>query len=160
MANEFKFIRVDNFLDDINREECFDTQDMDGVTPNFKFILTSECATNIEDCIDEDGTLKTPYDSNTDTGVTIIDTEGADDGLCSILWSKGINGERTMSISDSTVNYDLGEDIQQIKGIFLCSLAQGTGYVIAYCIFDKILEENGILILPMDGMIWSVRYGI
>ena len=159
MANKFKFTRVDSFLDDINREDCFDTHDMDGVSPNFKFILASECSQDIENCLDEDGTLRTPYDSSTDMGVTILETYGADDGLCSLLWSKGINGERTMSIADSTVSYDLGEDVVQFKGIFLCAIAEGTGYVLAYSILDKPLEKDGVLILPVDGMIWSIRYG-
>ena len=157
--SDFKFTRVDRFLDDINREDCFDTQDMDGVSPNFKFILVSECSQNIEKCLDEDGTLITPYDSLTDTGVNIIDTDGVDDGLCSILWSEGVNGERTMSIADSTVTYDFGENTEHIRGIFLVSLANGTGYVIAYSIFDKTLELDGTSIFPVNGMIWGIRYG-
>ena len=157
MVNQFKFIRVDSFLDDINREECFDTQDMDGVSPNFKIILASECATDINDCIDVDGSLKTPYDGS--VGVNILNTEGVDDGYCSILWGSGVNGERTMSISDSTVTYDLGEKPVDIKGLFLVALGQATGYVIAYCILDKTIREDGTLILPVDGMIWSIRYG-
>ena len=145
MSSQFKFIRVDRFFDDMNREECFDTEDMDGVSPNFRFVLSS-------DCLDEDGTL------NTDT-VTIIDTDNADDGLCSLLWSKGINGERSMSINDSTVTFDLGEDTVGIKALFLCAVNNSTGYVLAYCILDKVVEADGILILPCDGMVWSVRYG-
>lgn len=160
MSNQFKFIRVDKFLDDINREDCFDTQDMDGISPNFKFVLVSECNQDIENCIDEDGTLISPYDDVNDKGVTILDTDGIDDGFCSLLWSEGVNGERSMSISDSTVSFDLGEKPVQIKGIFLVAVSNGTGYVIAYCILDKILEENGVLILPCDGMIWSIRYGV
>lgn len=152
MNSQFRFTRVDRFFDDINREDCFDTQDMDGISPNFKFLLVSECPSDINDCLDEDGTLMTDV-------VSIIDTDGEDDGLCSLLWSAGVNGERTMSIADTTVTYDLGEESVGIKGIFLVSIANGTGYVIAYCILDKILEEDGVLILPMDGMIWSIRYG-
>ena len=152
MVNESKFIRVDSFLDDINREDCFDTQDMDGITPNFRFVLVSECPQDIEECLDEDGTLDTDM-------VTIIETEGVDDGMCSMLWSSGVNGERVMSVADSVVSFDLGEDGSTIKGIFLVATAQGTGYVIAYSIFDKILSYDGVLILPVNGMVWSVRYG-
>jgi len=160
MANQFNFIRVDNFLDDMNREECFDTQDMDGVSPNFKFVLASECSPNIEDCLDEDGTLKMPYDASTKTGVTLIETEGVDDGYCSLLWNKGINGERNIGLADSTVSYDLGEDPVSIKGIFLVAISNGTGYVLAYCILDKALEKDGTLILPCQGSLWSIRYGV
>ena len=152
MSSQFKFIRVDRFFDDMNREECFDTEDMDGVSPNFRFILASDCPQDINDCLDEDGTLDT-------NNVTIIDTDNADDGLCSILWSKGINGERSMSINDSTVTFDLGEDTVGIKALFLCAVNNGTGYVLAYCILDKVVEADGVLILPCNGMVWSVRYG-
>ena len=152
MANTLKFIRVDSFLDDMNREDCFDTQDMDGVSPNYRFILVSDCPQDIEECLDEDGTLD-------DTKVTILETEDSEDGFCSLLWTKGINGERTISIADSTVTYELGEDMVQIKGIFLANIVNGTGYVLAYCIFDKVIEENGALILPVNGVVWSIRYG-
>ena len=49
MSNEsaFKFIKVDSFLDDMNRSGCFDTLDMDGVTPNFHMVLVSNCPDNI-----------------------------------------------------------------------------------------------------------------
>lgn len=154
MATSFKFTRVDNFLDDINREDCFDTRDMDGITPNYRFVLASNLTSNnIEDCIDEDGTL------NLDV-VTLLDTYGADDGFCSLLWGKGVNGERSISIADSTVTYDLGElQNVQIKAIFLIAIADGTGYVMAYSILDKPLMMKGSLILPTDGLVWSIHYG-
>lgn len=152
MVNEFRFIRVDSFLDDMNREDCFDTQDMDGISPNYRFVLASECKSDIMDCIDEDGTL------NMDN-VQLIDTDGEDDGFCSLMYSKGVNGERTISIADSTVSYDLGEERINIKGIFLITVANGTGYVLAYCIFDKYIQEDGVLILPTNGALWSIHYG-
>lgn len=152
MSNQFKFIRVDRFFDDMNREDCFDTDDMDGISPNFRFVLASDCPQDINECLDTDGTLDTSV-------VTLIDTDGVDDGYCSILWGKGVNGERSMSINDSTVTFDLGEYTVGIKGLFLCATNNGTGYVIAYCILDKVLETDGVMIMPCDGMVWSVRYG-
>ena len=159
MNNHFMFIRVDSFFDDINRENCFDTQDMDGVSPNFRLVLASECASDINDCLDEDGTLITPYDSENNKGVSLVPVDGSD-GLCSLLWSQGVNGERTMSMSDSTLTYDLGEDVVPIKALFLVAVNNGTGYVIAYCILDKEIEKKRTLILPVDGLVWSVRYGL
>lgn len=154
MAVNLKFTRVDNFLDDMNREDCFDTRDMDGLTPNYRFVLASDLTSNdIEDCIDEDGTLDLDV-------VTLLDTIGADDGFCSLLWGKGVNGERSISVADATVTYDLGErESVQIKGIFLVAIADGTGYVMAYCILDQPLIMNGSLILPTDGLLWSMHYG-
>lgn len=152
MVSSFKFTRVDRFLDDMNREDCFDTADMDGITKNYRFILASECDQNIENCIDADGTLR-------DDTVTILNTDGADDGLCSLVWGEGVNGERTMSVGDSTVSYDFGENEANVRGIFLVSIADGTGYVMAYCILDKTLTFDGSLVLPVDGLVWSMRYG-
>lgn len=158
MANSlFEFTRVDSFMDDINREDCFDTKDMDGITPNYKFILASDCADNIDDCIDEDGTLITPFENG--KGVNIVETENSDDGLVSMLWSQGVNGERTMSVADSTVQYSFGADAYDVKAIFLCNVADGTGYVIAYSINNKAITVDNDLILPCDGIVWSFRYG-
>lgn len=153
-----EFIRVDSFLDDMNREDCFDTRDMDGISPNYRFVLASECSSDINECIDSEGTLK-EYDEETGTGVNLIDSIGVDDGYCSMLWSKGINGERTMSVADSTVSFDFGDGTYQIKGIFLVNIADGSGYVIAYCILDKGITVDGTAVFPCDGMVWSCYYG-
>jgi len=155
MVTNFKFTRVDDFLDDMNREDCFDTRDMDGITPNYRFVLASNIASSgdIEDCIDEDGTLDLDV-------VTLVNTIGVDDGFCALLWGKGVNGERSISIANSTVSYDLGDVAStQIKAIFLVAIADGTGYVMAYCILDKPLIAKGSLILPTDGLVWSMHYG-
>lgn len=149
----FEFSRVDTFLDDINREGKFDTRDMDGITKNYKMLLVSECPNNIEDCIDEDGTLLS------DDIVHRIETIGVDDGMCSMLWSKGINGERTMSIADSTVVYDLGDSSEELKAVFLVNMSEGTGYVIAYAINSYSFPIDGEVILPCDGMVWTIKYG-
>lgn len=155
----FEFTRVDNFMDDINRGDCFDTRDMDGITPNYRFVLASECADYIEDCIDEDGTLITPYDSTTKTGVTLVDLQNDEDGLVSMLWSKGVNGERTMSVADSTVSFSSAEDEYDVKAIFLINISNGSGYVIAYAINNKAINVQSDLILPCDGVVWGFKYG-
>ena len=151
MVNQFKFTRVDTFFDDINREDCFDTEDMDGISPNYRFVLASKCSKDTDTNFDEDGTLN-------DT-VELVETYGTDDGLCSLLYSKGINGERTISINDSTVTFDFGDEKQDVNGIFLVNVSNGSGYVLAYCIFDKTLTFDGVLILPCNGLLWSIRYG-
>ena len=153
----FEFTRVDSFMDDINREDCFDTRDMDGISPNYRFVLVSDCSDDIKDCLDEDGTLKTPYKDG--LGVNIIETDG-DDGLVSMLWSEGINGERTMSVADSTISYNFGNDEVEIKAIFLVNVSNGSGYVIAYAINNKAIQVSGDLLMPCDGIVWSFRYGL
>lgn len=147
----FDFTRVDNFLDDINREGCFDTQDMDGLTPNYRMVLVSDCPNDIEECIDDDGTLDTDK-------VTVIQTD-SNDGQCALLWSKGINGERTMSIAQSTVVYDFGDRNEELKAVFLVNTVEGSGYVLAYAINSYSFPIDGEVILPCDGMIWSIKYG-
>lgn len=154
MANYiFEFTRVDNFLDDMNRDGKFDIYDMDGLTKNYKMVLVSDCPTDIEQCIDEDGTLLG------DDIVHRIESLGIDDGMCSLLYSHGINGERTISISDSVVSYDLGDNQEQLKAVFLVNMVDGSGYVIAYAINNYSFPVSGEVILPCDGMIWSIRYG-
>ena len=115
----FKFRRVDNFIFDMNRKDCFDVMDMDGVTPNFKFVLATDCPTNIEDCLDEDGTLN--------DNVELLNTFGEEDGLCPLLFSRGINAESTIAVNSTSVVYELTDDIDYIKGIFLVSYGNGSG---------------------------------
>ena len=149
----FEFTRVDNFLDDINRDGKFDTLDMDGITKNYKMVLVSDCPDNIEECIDVDGTLLD------DSIVHRVETIGVEDGLCSLLWAKGINGERTISINSSTVVYDLGDESDELKAVFLVNMVNGSGYVLAYAINSYSFPISGEVILPCDGSLWSIKYG-
>jgi len=146
----FEFTRVDNFLDDMNREGCFDTLDMDGITPNYRMVLASDCPNDIEECLDEDGTLN--------ENVTLVEGVESEDGECALLWSKGINGERTISISNSTVNYNLGNSNDNLKGVFLVNTVEGSGYVLAYAINSYSFPIDGEVILPCDGVLWTIRY--
>lgn len=147
----FKFRRVDNFIYDMNRKDCFDVMDMDGVTPNFKFVLATDCPTNIEDCLDEDGTLN--------DNVELLNTFGEEDGLCPLLFSRGINAESTIAVNSTSVVYELTDDIDYIKGIFLVSYGNGSGYVLAYSINNVPLEiQDDTLMLNMVGMIWGTHY--
>ena len=149
----FEFTRVDSFLDDMNREGKFDTADMDGITKNYKMILVSDCPNDINDCLDEDGTLLD------DSIVTRVETLGVEDGLCSLLWGKGLNGERSISISTSSVTYDLGDRTDSLKAVFLVNIVEGTGYVLAYAINSYSFPIDGEIILPCDGMLWTIKYG-
>ena len=146
----FEFTRVDSFLDDINREGCFDTNDMDGITPNYRMVLASDCPNDINQCLDEDGTLN--------ENVTLVENLESEDGECALLWSKGINGERTISLANSTVNYDLGDNNDNLKAVFLVNTVEGSGYVLAYAINSYSFPIDGEIILPCDGTLWTIRY--
>lgn len=156
----FEFTRVDTFLDDINREGCFDTNDMDGITKNYRMVLVRDCPDDIEECLDEDGTLNdnVTYVGDLDSE-TYANTLLSEDGECALLYSKGINGERTISIADSTVNYDLGDTNDELKAVFLVNTVEGSGYVLAYAINSYSFPIDGEVILPCDGVLWTIRYG-
>ena len=124
---------------------------MDGLTPNYRIILASDCPNDIEECLDEDGTLN--------SNVTLVEHLNSDDGECSLLYSKGVNGERTISIASSTVNYDLGDYNDNLKAVFLVNTVEGSGYVLAYAINSYSFPIDGQVILPCDGVIWTIRYG-
>lgn len=149
----FEFTRVDDFLDNMNRDGKFDVLDMDGISKNYKMVLVSDCPNNIDECIDIDGTLLD------DSVVHRIETLGVEDGLCSLLWSKGINGERTLSISSSSVVYNIGDNVEDLKAVFLVNMVEGSGYVLAYAINSYTFSVTGEIILPCDGMLFSIKYG-
>lgn len=147
----FQFRRVDNFQRDWNKKDCFTVDDMDGTTPNYKFVLASECPGDIEQCLDEDGTLN--------SSVTILNTLGEEDGLVPLLYTQGINAEASISVNATSVTYELTDGKNNIKGIFLTSYGNGSGYVMAYAINNvalNILDDT--LILNMVGMVWGTHY--
>ena len=147
----FKFRRVDNFLYDMNRKDCFDVKDMDGDTPNFKFVLATNCPGNIDECLDEDGTLNDK--------VELMTTLGENDGLCPLLYSRGVNAEANISVNATSVVYEMTDTMDYVKGIFLVSYGNGSGYVLAYAINSVPLEiQDDTLILNTNGMIWGTHY--
>lgn len=161
MANPvFQFTRVDDFLDNMNRGTSFDVMDMDGVTKNYHFVLAEDCPDSFDDCIDEDGTLITADDT-----VKVIESMNEEDGAVALLWSKGINGERAISLTDTAISFDLGDRTRYIKAVFLVSGGltydtEGTGYVLAYAINNEGVECKNTVIMPCDGLLWTIRYGV
>ena len=154
----FAFRRVDNFQYDMNKQDCFTVDDMDGTTPAYKFVLASQCSNDINKCIDSDGTLM-EWDSETGKGVQILSSFGEDDGLVPLLFSRGINGEGRISVNTTSVTYELTDEINHVKGIFLVSVGNGSGYVLAYSINNAPLEiQDDTLILNVAGMIWGSHY--
>lgn len=141
----FNFKRVETFLDDINREGCFDTQDMDGLNKNFRFVVSTDCPDSISDCLDDFGTLNSK--------VTTIDI--GDNGLVAVNYNHGIGGDRYISISQGSFQIDVGDVTTTLKGLFLCSA--DTGYVIAYSIVPKTVSVKNEVVFPVNGVIWDVR---
>lgn len=145
--------KVDSFHDNINREGCFDSQDMDGVSKNYRIVFASglpDGVSRVEDCLDDEGTLR--------DDVELIDT--GDDCLISLLWNVGVNANRYITVGDvSSILVDLGDVNIQIEGVFLVD--NNTGFVIAYNISDKSINLNkDQAIFPLDGLLWSIHDGV
>lgn len=147
-----KFIKVDTFFDDINREGCFDTANMDGITPNYRIVFASRLPSynTVNDLIDAEGTLKDE--------VELINT--GDDTLIALSWNKGINADRSITIGNiSSIVVDLGDVNIQAVGCFLVDNA--SGYVIAYNIQDKEIHFNkDQAIFPINGLLVNIHNGV
>lgn len=142
---------VDSFFDDLNREGCFDSQDMDGVGWNYRIVFASSLPSfnTVNDLFDSEGTLKEE--------VNIINT--GDDGLVQLLWSKGVNLGRTISCNTSSILVDLGDINVDIQAVFLVD--NNTGYVIAYNVQDKSIKINkDQAVFPLSGLVMNIHEGV
>ena len=143
----FSFTRVDNFYEImINREEIT-TNMFDGVTKNFRIVLVEECNDNIRDNLNADGTLN-------ESVISTIYGANETDGECALLWSVGVNTNRSISIADSSVTYDFEDNMYYLKGAFL--VVANSGVVLAYSINNAPIPVTGSFTAPLDGMIWSI----
>ena len=144
----FSFTRVDNFHELMINREDITTNMFDGVSKNFKLVLVEECNDNIRHNLNADGTL------NADE-VTTISGLDEGDGDCALLWSVGVNANRTITIADSSVTYNLGDNTHMLKGAFL--VVANSGIVLCYSINNAPIPISNSFTAPLDGMIWSIR---
>ena len=151
MADEvsvnYSFTKVDNFHEILIDREEITTALFDGVTKNFRIVLVEACPGNIEDCLNDDGTLN-------DDVVSDIYGENSTDGQCALLWNIGVNSNRTITISDSNVNYTLGDGTFMLKGAFL--VVEQSGIVLAYSINNGVMPITKSFNAPVDGVVWSI----
>jgi len=151
LANEqsvnYSFTKVDNFFEILIDREEITTSLFDGSSKNFRIVLVESCPTNIQECLNVDGTLN-------DDVVSLIYGESSEDGLCALSWNKGVNSNRTITISDSNVNYTLGDSSVLLKGAFL--VVEGSGVVLAYSINNSVMPLSGYFNAPVDGVVWSI----
>ena len=145
-------IKVDSFFDDLNREGCFDSQDMDGVTPNYRIVFASKLPSynTVNDLFDSEGTL---IDS-----VELINT--GDDTLIPLRWNKGINADRYITIGDvSSIVVDLGD--VNITAVACFLVDNSSGYVMAYNVQDKGIKFNkDQAIFPLTGLLLNIHNGV
>ena len=142
----YSFTKVDNFFEILIDREEITTSLFDGVTKNFRIVLVESCPSNIEECLNLDGTLN-------DDKVRYINPD-SDDGLCALLWNVGVNSNRTITISDANVNYTLGDGTVMLKGAFL--VVEGSGIVLAYSINNGVMPITGYFNAPVGGLVWSI----
>ena len=142
---------VDSFFDNLNREGCFDSQDMDGVSLNYRIVFASSLPpfSSVNDLLDNEGTLV--------EDVNIINV--GDDGLVALSWNKGVNIGRTMACNTSSILVDLGDVNVAIQGVFLVDNA--TGFVIAYNVQDKSIRINKEqAVFPLTGLVMNIHEGV
>lgn len=142
----YSFTKVDNFFEILIDREEITTSLFDGVTKNFRIVLVESCPSNIDECLNPDGTLN-------DEVVRFIRPD-SNDGLCALLWSVGVNSNRAISISDANVNYTLGDGTVMLKGAFL--VVEGSGIVLAYSINNGVMPITGYFNAPVGGLVWSI----
>lgn len=150
MADEvsvnYSFTKVDNFHEILIDREEITTSLFDGVTKNFRIVLVEACPSNIEDCLNLDGTLD-------DDKVSYITGEDGD-GQCALLWNVGTNSNRTITISDANVSYTLGDGTFMLKGAFL--VVENSGIVLAYSINNGVMPITKSFNAPVGGVVWSI----
>lgn len=141
----FSFTKIDDFMELMIDDDNITTSIFDGVTNNFRIVLAQACPANIEECLNADYTLN--------DSVSLIYGTNSYDGSCALLWSKGVNANRSISIANSSVTYDLADNSYLLKGAFLVTRQ---GKVLAYSINNAPITVSKQVIMPIDGMIWSI----
>ena len=132
-------------MDDYNLK--FLVEEMDGINNNYQFVLADTCPENIEDCLTANGTLDA-------TKVHEINLIG-NDGDVSLIYSKGVNASRVISLGSSDVTLDVGDINVMLKAMFLRDIH--TGYVLAYCILARSIPITNQVIFPATGIVWTIR---
>ena len=151
MANEqsvnYSFTKVDNFFEILIDREEITTSLFDGTTKNFRIVLVESCPSNISECVNPDGTLN-------DDAVSYIYGEDEGDGKCALSWNVGVNANRTITVSDANVNYNLGDTTSMLKAAFL--VVEQSGIVLAYSINNAAMPISGYFNAPVNGLVWSI----
>lgn len=144
----FSFTKVDDIMELLIDSEDITTSMFDGTNPNFLIVLAEQCNDNIEDNLNVDGTL------NTDE-VTVLSGSDPDNGKCALLWNRGVNSNRAITIASNAVHYDFDDGTHMLKAAFL--MTAESGVVLAYSINNAPMPIGNSFNAPVDGMVWSIR---
>lgn len=129
----FDFQRSPTFLDNMNVK--FHLLEMNS-SNNFQVVFSTYAPTNIQDCLNSDGTL------NSD--VTI--QESLD---CSLKWENDIISIR------NDVTWNIGDAYYPLKAVFIRN--KSNGYVMGYSINITSFEVTNEVIFEEDTILWSFR---
>lgn len=143
----FSFTRVDNFLELLIDNDNIKTTDFTDSENKFKIQLAQSCEDNISQNLNANGTLNTNV-------VSLLIGQDSYDGDCSLVWQKGVNNNRYISLTNSSVNYELDDGTYMLKGAFI--VHKTTGIVLAYSINSAPVPVKNYINLPVDSMIWSI----
>ena len=130
----FDFYRVDTFFEQFNKK--FDVSDMDG-TNNFEIVVSSYSPNNINECLNNDGTLNT----SVVTGTYVQNLP--------LLWANN-----TVKVAFD-VTFNFGTSIVPLKSLFIRD--KTTGYVMGYSIFMTTFNVTNQLVLDADTILWSIE---
>lgn len=143
----FSFTRIDRFFKTLINDSNITTDLFDGVTKNFRIVLAEACPANINECLTVNGLLDT-------NKVSTFSGINANDGLCALLWEDGVNNNTHISVNDTAITWDFGNNSYLLKGAFL--VVASTGRVLAYSINNAPVPVKTGMTSPVDGMIWSI----
>lgn len=143
----FSFTRVDRFLKLLINDSTITTDLFDGTSKNFRVVLAESCPDNIDECLNSDGTLDS-------SKVSVFNGTGSEDGLCSLVWADGVNNNCSISVANSNISWNFGDNTYLFKAAFL--VVASTGRVLCYSINNAPIPVKTGMNSPIDGMIWSV----
>ena len=144
----FSLTKVDDFFEIMIDTASITTSLFDGTRNNFKIVLAEACQPNISDCLNADGTINT-------SNVSIIQGTNATDGECALMWNRGVNSNRSISIASNSVYYDFADNTYLLKAAFL--IVEPSGKVLAYSINNAPMTVDTECTFPVDGNVWQIH---
>ena len=129
------FKRVDSFFDEWNLK--FKVADMNA-TNKFEVVVSSYSPNNIEECLNNDGTL-----SNTVTGTYVENL--------ALTWADNV-----IRVAFD-VTFSFGDNVVPLKSLFIRDKV--TGYVMGYSIFMNTFNVSNQMVLDANTILWSIENG-
>lgn len=147
----FDFTRTPTFFENFNIK--FNLSDMntskDVAKPleNFELVLASYCETNIQDCLNNDGTLADTVEIGVNADdEELVKTVGLD-------WIRDSYGDGTIELHGDVV-FDVGDIDVQLKAIFLRD--KTTKFVMGYSINMVAVPVTNQVVFDDEVIFWDI----